>query len=86
MTRSARLVLILLGASLLAGAITGTPLYFRLSYLWAGLLVVSWLMSLLSLRGVRLRRTPRSLRSQVGHACGLRSVTARRCPARMARM
>lgn len=66
MTRSARLVLILLGASLLAGAITGTPLYFRLSYLWAGLLIVSWLMSLLSLRGVKLRRTARSLRSQVG--------------------
>ena len=66
MTRSARLVLILLGASLLAGAITGTPLYFRLSYLWAGLLIVSWLMSRLSLRGVSLRRTARALRSQVG--------------------
>jgi uncharacterized protein (DUF58 family) len=65
-TRSARLVLILLGASLFAGAITGTPLYFRLSYLWAGLLMVSWLMSRLSLRGVKLRRTARALRSQVG--------------------
>ena len=66
MTRSARLVLILLGASLLAGAITGTPLYFRLSYLWAGLLVVSWVMARLALRGVNLRRTARALRSQVG--------------------
>jgi uncharacterized protein (DUF58 family) len=59
-------VLILFGASLLAGAITGTPLYFRLSYLWAGLLVVSWVMSRLALRGVRVRRTARALRSQVG--------------------
>ena len=66
MTRSARLVLILLGASLLAGAITGAPLYFRLSYLWAGLLVVSWVMARLALRGVHLRRTARALRSQVG--------------------
>lgn len=66
MTRSARVVLILFGASLLAGAITGTPLYFRLSYLWAGLLIVSWVMSRLSLRGVRARRTARALRSQVG--------------------
>lgn len=66
MTRSARLVLILLGVSLLAGAITGTALYFRLSYLWAGLLMVSWVMSRLSLRGVKLRRTARALRSQVG--------------------
>jgi uncharacterized protein (DUF58 family) len=60
------LVLILFGASLLAGAITGTALYFRLSYLWAGLLIVSWVMSRLSLRGVRVRRTARALRSQVG--------------------
>lgn len=66
MTRSARIVLILLGVSLLAGAATGVPLYFRLSYLWAGLLAVSWVMSRLSLRGVELRRTARTLRSQVG--------------------
>lgn len=66
MTRSARIVLILLGVSLLAGAATGVPLYFRLSYLWAGLLTVSWVMSRLSLRGVELRRTARTLRSQVG--------------------
>ncbi len=66
MTRSARIVLILLGVSLLAGAATGVPLYFRLSYLWAGVLAVSWVMSRLSLRGVELRRTARTLRSQVG--------------------
>lgn len=66
MTYSARVVLILLGVSLLAGAFTGQPLYFRLSYLWGGLLLASYGMSRLALRGVRLRRTARNLRSQVG--------------------
>ena len=66
MTYSTRVVLILLGISLAAGAITGQPLYFRLSYLWAGLLVVSYVMSRVALRGVRLRRTARTLSSQVG--------------------
>jgi len=65
-TRSARVVLILLGVSLLVGAITGNSLYFRLGYIWAGLLGVSWVMSRLALRGVNLRRRPRALRSQVG--------------------
>ncbi len=63
---SARIVLILLAVSLIAGAITGASLYFRLSYLWGGLLLVSFVMSRLSLRGVRVKRTARSLRSQVG--------------------
>jgi len=66
LTYSARVVLILLGISLLAGAFTGQPLYFRLSYLWGGLLLVSYGMSRLALRGVWLRRTARNLRSQVG--------------------
>lgn len=66
MTYSARVVIILLGISLLAGAITGQPLYFRLSYLWAGLLIVSYGMSRLALRGVQMRRTARTQRSQVG--------------------
>jgi uncharacterized protein (DUF58 family) len=66
MTYSARIVLILLGFSLAAGAITGQPLYFRLGYLWAAVLIVSYIMSRLSLRGILLRRTARTLRSQVG--------------------
>ncbi len=51
-----RIVLILLAVSLLAGAITGISLYFRLSYLWGGLLLISWGMSRLSLRGVQVNR------------------------------
>ena len=66
MTNALRIVLILLAVSLVAGAITGASLYYRLSYLWGGLLLISFGMSRLSLRGVQVKRTARSLRSQVG--------------------
>lgn len=66
MTYALRVVLVLLAVSLLVGAVTGRALYFRLSYLWGFLLGGSWIMSLLALRGVKARRTTRSLRSQVG--------------------
>lgn len=61
-----RIVLVLLALSLLAGAITGQRLYYRLSYLWGLLLLVSWAMSAVALRGVEVKRTARTLRSQVG--------------------
>jgi uncharacterized protein (DUF58 family) len=67
MTAAQRVVLFLLAVSLVAGAVTGQPLYYRLSYLWLLLLLISWVMSRLSLRGVQVRRTARTLRSQVGH-------------------
>lgn len=66
MTSALRIVVILLFISLLIGIFTGNQLYFRLSYLWGLLLLGSWLMSLLSLKGVHVRRTTRTLRSQVG--------------------
>jgi uncharacterized protein (DUF58 family) len=66
MTSALRVVLFLLAVSLVAGAATGQPLYYRLSYLWILLLLGSWVMSWISLRGVQLRRTARTLRSQVG--------------------
>jgi uncharacterized protein (DUF58 family) len=66
MTAALRVVLFLLAVSLVAGAVTGQPLYYRLSYLWALLLIGSWIMAWLSLRGIQLRRTARTLRSQVG--------------------
>jgi uncharacterized protein (DUF58 family) len=66
MTFGLRVVLILLLLSLFAGAITGSGLYFRLSYLWGGVLVLSYAMSRLALRGVKMKRTARFLRSQVG--------------------
>jgi uncharacterized protein (DUF58 family) len=66
MNSAQRLVLLLLAISLLVGVTTGQQLYYRLSYIWALLLVGSWLMSVLSLRGVDFVRSARTLRSQVG--------------------
>jgi uncharacterized protein (DUF58 family) len=61
-----RVVVVLLILSLAAGAMTGSQFYYRLSYVWLLLLGVSWAMSWLALRNVRVRRHARSLRSQVG--------------------
>lgn len=66
MTVGARIVLILLILSLLAGIISGEQLYFRLSYVWGILLAVSWLWSWHILRGVRMVRKARTTRAQVG--------------------
>ena len=61
-----RVVGLLLIVSLVAGAMTGSQLYYRLAYLWGLLLILSWAMSWLALRNLQVRRTARSLRSQVG--------------------
>jgi len=61
-----RIVVILLTISLIAGIFTGSPLYYRLSYVWGSLLLLSWAMSAVSLRGIQIQRKARSLRSQVG--------------------
>ncbi len=66
MSTSLRIVLVLLGLSLLALALTGLPIYEQLSYVWVFLLAVSWIWSKLSLDGVSLERTTRSRRAHVG--------------------
>ncbi len=66
MTTSLGVVLGLLGLSLLGLAVTGSPLYSRLSYLWGFLLVGSWLWAALALRGVQVQREARTRRAQVG--------------------
>ncbi|MDY6878355.1 MAG: DUF58 domain-containing protein [Chloroflexota bacterium] len=66
MTTSLRLVLGLLGLSLLALVVTGSPIYSRLSYLWGLVLVVSWVWAASALRGVHVQRKPRTRRAQVG--------------------
>jgi uncharacterized protein (DUF58 family) len=66
MTYALRIVLILLAICVIAGVTTGSSLYYRLSYVWAALLLVSWGMSRLALHGVTSRRSARTLRSQVG--------------------
>ena len=66
MAASRRIVLILLGLSLLALIVTGLPIYSRLSYLWGFLLAGSWVWSTLSLRGLYVQRSPPPQRAQVG--------------------
>lgn len=66
MTTALRIVLVLLVISLVAGFTTGSVLYYRLSYVWGGLLLASFGMSRLSLRGLSVKRAARTLRSQVG--------------------
>jgi len=66
MTSSLRVVLVVLGLSLLALAITGDPLYSRLSYFWGGLLIIGWFWSRLALQGIQVRRQAHVRRAQVG--------------------
>ena len=66
MTVGARIVIILLIVSLLTGIFSGVQLYFRLSYVWGLLLIVSWFWSWHILRGVKMVRKARTTRAQVG--------------------
>lgn len=66
MSTGARIVLLLFVISVIAGTVSGSELYFRISYLWGLLLVFSWLWSWNSLRGVKFSRKPRLTRAQVG--------------------
>jgi uncharacterized protein (DUF58 family) len=65
-TNTFRIILFLLLMSILAGGITGNPLYLRLSYLWVFVIISSGAMSFFSLRGLRVNRRTSTLRSQVG--------------------
>ena len=62
----ARVILALFVLSLIGARVTGRDLFYSLTYLWAGLLLVAFLWSLTTLRGVKITREPRSNRSQVG--------------------
>ncbi|MDY7076254.1 MAG: DUF58 domain-containing protein [Chloroflexota bacterium] len=66
MVASRRVVLGLLGLSLLALAVTGLPIYSRLSYLWGLLLVGSWTWSMLALRGIQVQREEPAQHAHVG--------------------
>lgn len=66
MTLGARIVIILFLLSLVAGLVTGMSIYFRLAYVWAVLLLVSWAWSWQVLRGVKFERRARATRAQVG--------------------
>lgn len=66
MSQRALVVLGLLFGCLTGLVFTGRAVFFSLTVLFLGVLVVSWLWSFASLRGLRLERTARSLTSQVG--------------------
>jgi uncharacterized protein (DUF58 family) len=67
MTGRARGLAMLFAACLVAGVISGRPVFFNLSYVCLGVLLVSFLWSRTALRGVSVTRRPGSTRSQVGH-------------------
>ena len=60
------IIWLLLGASLLALAITGSEIYSRLVYVWVILLAATWIWSGVSLRGVKVYRKPRIRRAHIG--------------------
>jgi uncharacterized protein (DUF58 family) len=66
MNTTQRVVFLLFGLSLVVGIMTGNIIYYRLTYLWGFLILISWLTSYFSIRGVKFRRSARTLRSQVG--------------------
>jgi uncharacterized protein (DUF58 family) len=66
MTTGQRVVLTLLALSLLGGVVTGAQIYYRLSYVWLFLIFGNWIWAVLSLRGLKLNRTARTTRAQLG--------------------
>jgi uncharacterized protein (DUF58 family) len=66
MTTGQRVILTLLVLSLIAGFATGEVLYYRLSLLWGLLLLGTWGWAILSLQGMQISRSARTLRAQVG--------------------
>lgn len=67
MTRRAGVVIGLFILCLAVAVVTGRNLMFSLTYVWGGLLIISFIWARLALRGVVLLREPRTLRAQVGH-------------------
>ncbi len=62
----ARVVFVLFVICLIGARVTGRDLFYSLTYLWGGLLVVAYIWSWTTLRGVTIVREPRSNRAQVG--------------------
>ncbi|MBN1264095.1 MAG: DUF58 domain-containing protein [Anaerolineales bacterium] len=66
MTSRARVVLLLLALSILGAVTTGWNAYYSLSYVFGGLLIITFIWSRFMLNGVVLRRIPRAARGQMG--------------------
>jgi len=66
MSARARGVVALFLVCVIAALITGREIFVNLCYFWGGLLVVAYLWSRNSLRGLEITRQPRTNRAQVG--------------------
>ena len=66
MTPGRIFVLIMLLVGGVGTAVNGGTVYIRLLYLSALLLVIAWLLTAFSLRGVKIERQARSLRASAG--------------------
>ncbi len=66
MTPGRLFLLLLLAAGAVGTAVSGHAIYVRLLYLGVLLLVVAWLLTVFSLRGIKVDRQARSLRGSVG--------------------
>ena len=66
MTPGRIFVLLILVVGAVGTVVNGAVFYVRLFYVGGGLLFVAWLMTFLSLRGIRVERLSRSRRGSVG--------------------
>jgi uncharacterized protein (DUF58 family) len=66
MTGRARVVLLLLLFSLLSALITGDDIFYNLTYMWGGLILVSFIWSRTAITGLEIDRVPWTNRAQVG--------------------
>ena len=66
MTPGRTFVLLILAVGAAGTVVSGSALYLRMLYLGLLLLVLAWISTMLSLRGVKVERQARSLRGSVG--------------------
>ncbi|HSK87019.1 MAG TPA: hypothetical protein VK880_01590, partial [Anaerolineales bacterium] len=66
MTPGRIFVLLTLAVGAIGTAVNGGTVYVRLLYLGVLLLIIAWLLTIPSLRGIRVERQARSLRASAG--------------------
>ena len=66
MTPGRIFVLLILGVGAVGSVVNGADFYVRILYLGVLLIVLAWLLTIFSLRGIKVERRARSLRAAVG--------------------
>ena len=66
MTPGRVFVLLIVAVGGVGSVVNGAPFYIRIMYLGVLLIVLAWLLTMFSLRGIRVERKARSLRAAVG--------------------